>query len=32
MHLSGRNLAAAPDTVRSRYLFLDARSGLSSAK
>jgi len=27
MHLSGRNLGAAPDTVRARYQFLDAHSG-----
>jgi para-nitrobenzyl esterase len=32
MHLSGHNLAAAPDTVRPRYLFLDSNSAQASAK
>jgi len=27
MHLSGKNLGAAPDTVRARYQFLDTHSG-----
>jgi para-nitrobenzyl esterase len=29
MHLSGKNLGSAPDTVRPRYLFLDSHSASS---
>ena len=32
MHLAGKRLGAAPDTVRARYLFLDAHSAPSSRK
>jgi para-nitrobenzyl esterase len=32
MHLSGHNFAAAPDTVRPRYLFLDTHSATMAAK
>jgi para-nitrobenzyl esterase len=32
MHLSGHDLAAAPDTVRPRYLFLDSHSATMAAK
>jgi para-nitrobenzyl esterase len=32
MHLSGKNLAAAPDSVRHRYLFLDSHSAVVAAK
>lgn len=32
MHLSGKNLGAAPDTVRARYEFLDAHSAPAAAK
>ena len=28
MHLSGHNIASAPDTVRPRYLFLDAHANI----
>jgi para-nitrobenzyl esterase len=31
MHLSGKNLGAAPDTVRARYEFLDAHSTKAQA-
>ena len=31
MHLSGKNLVAAPDTVRPRYLFLDSHAAPPSA-
>jgi para-nitrobenzyl esterase len=32
MHLSGKKLGAAPDTVRPRYLFLDAHSSSQATK
>jgi len=32
MHLSGQKLAAAPDTVRPRYLFLDSHSAVMATK
>jgi len=32
MHLTGKRLGAAPDTVRVRYQFLDAHSAASPKK